>query len=213
MSKKKNIKGVLDNLLYTEDFDGLTSKLSKWRTNPHIILMDSKKAKGRILGFVKGLRLSSQIAYLVRKILSTDPVDVNWGHLVHNGSSCSPECDIIIHEPGFIQEWNGNGKPIMDFKFVECNKAIAIVSCKSYLRSIDKDYCKTMKKYGMKKIFLFAECCSEKSVQRLKKQAKEAGYSGLYYLFTLGKDSFVKKYESVHLQFVEDMKNLLKTSR
>jgi len=120
--KSSVLSGAMGKALSTEDFESLAYKLAKWRLDPSIKLMDSKKAKGRILDFVKGLRLSAQIAYLIRNILSADSLEVNWGHLIDNhGKSCSPECDIIIHRQGQIQKWNGSERPIMDFRFINCH--------------------------------------------------------------------------------------------
>ena len=73
---------------------------------------------------------------------------VSWGHLVDdNGESCSPECDIIIHRPGYYHRWNGDESPIINFKFIECSEALAVISCKSQTNSVDKGYCKAFAKY------------------------------------------------------------------
>ncbi len=203
------LSGAMGKILSTEDFESLANKLAMWRLDPSIKLMESKKSKGRILGFVKGLRLSAQIAYLIRNILSAHSIDVNWGHLIdNNGQSCSPECDIIIHQPGYIQKWNGSDRPIMDFKFINCGDALGIVSCKSLTRSVDKEYCKDFKKYKMKNIFLFVECCNAKSVDRLKKQAKAAGYKGFYYLYTIEKDGYININGNVYINFIKAIQAL-----
>jgi hypothetical protein len=142
------------------------------------------KYEGDILGFVKGLRLSARVIYFLRERLSSTDLEVNWGHLLDQGeSSCSPECDVIVHTKGHVQKWNGNQNPIMDFRFVSAGNARAVVSCKSNLTAIDKAYPKDLKKYGVRKIFLFAECCEETQFPVLLKKAKQAGYSGLWCLY------------------------------
>lgn len=195
--------GVIGRRLFTEPFDALTGVLARWRRDPQIRLMDSNTSKGRILRFVKGLRFSAQVAYLARHILSEDQVEVSWGHLVNDdGMSCSPECDVIIHRPGECHQWNGK---IMDFRFIYCSNALAVVSCKSDTRSVDKKYCSDFQKYGVNNIILFAECCKPHRVIPLKEQALKSGYSGFYYLYTLDGD-IVKQDEDVYIQFAEALK-------
>ena len=206
------LSGAMGKILSTEDFESLANKLAKWRLDPSIKLMESKKSKGRILCFVKGLRLSAEIAYLIRNIISTGNIEVNWGHLIDDkGESCSPECDIILHQPGQIQRWNGSDRPIMDFKFIERKNALGIVSCKSLTRSIDKEYCKDFQKYKMKNIFLFVECCNAKSVDRLKKQAKAAGYKGFYYLYSIEKGGYINIDDNVYINFIKKIQALSNT--
>ena len=216
MSKKTTKTGALGTRLSTEKFHALTATLAPWRLDPEIRLMDAKGAKGRILAFVKGLRLSARVAYLVRGILSGEEVEVSWGHLVdESGNSCSPECDIIIHRPGSIEQWNGDGgrEPIMDFKFIECANALAVISCKSFAKSVDKKYCGAFAKYGLEDIMLFAECCLPIRTASLKKQALAAGYSGFYYLYTIAKDDYVvQQDETVYLDFANAVRNLASPS-
>lgn len=203
------LSGAVGRPLSTEGFQGLAAELAGWRQDPSITLMDRKRSKGRILGFVKGLRLSARVAYLIRNILSAGDVEVNWGHLIDDrGKSCSPECDIIIHRRGHFQKWNGSEGPIMDFRFIECRNALGIVSCKSLTRSIDKEYCADFKKYRMRDIFLFAECCNPVSLDRLKRQAKEAGHKGFFYLYTLDKNGIIGTDENVYVKFIEAMQAL-----
>jgi len=203
------LQGAMGSLLYLEDFYALAEKLYKWRVHPVINTMEREKDKGRILGFVKGLRLSAEIAYIIRSILSSEDVEVNWGHLLDKkGESCSPECDIIIHRRGHIQQWDGGEKPIMDFRFIECSQALAVISCKSYARSIDKKYCEYFSKYNLKNILLFAECCTPSSVERLKEQAKERGYKGFYYLYTIDKNGVIAQDERMYIDFIENIKKI-----
>ncbi len=214
MAKKVKPIGDIEKCLLTEKFHGLSGELASWRMNPGVTRMDKQRDKGRILGFIKGLRFSARIAYLVRDILATKNIHVSWGHLVNDeGTSCSAECDIIIHKPGWLHKWNQGGKhPIMDFKFIRCSEAIAVISCKSLTRSIDKDYCKGLKPYNIKKVFLFSECCSPVSTKRLTRQAKEAGYSDFFYLYTVRKDSdtFAVNEEGI-LEFIIEVEALLAT--
>jgi hypothetical protein len=214
ISKQKDLDGKIERCLVTEDFVGLSEKLAKWRLDPIIRLMDTNRTKGRILGFIKGLRLSAQIAYLIRTIVSQENVEVNWGHLIDNeGNSCSPECDIIIHRQGHIQKWNGSKNPIMDFRFIKCKNALAVISCKSWTNSVDKKYCKDFLKYNLKNIFLFVECCNPNSIDRLKEQAIAAGYKGFFYLHTIDKRGVIKRDESVYLEFIQTIKDVSKLDR
>jgi hypothetical protein len=75
----------------------------------------------------------------------------------------------------------------MNFSFVKASTVRFVVSCKSLLNSIDADYPRTLKKYGVRKIFLFAESCDESQVEPLRKRAKKAGYSGMWCLYTTDK--------------------------
>ena len=210
----RSLEGRMATNLITEDFKGLSNKLWQWRSDTEIQLMDKKRQRGRVLGFVKGLRLSAEIAYLVRTIVSTENLQVSWGHLINErGSSCSPECDIIIHRSGYFQQWNGSSDPIMNFKFIEAKNAIAVISCKSFTADIDKKYCEDFHEYGLKNIFLVAECCRPGSVKRLKRQAKEAGYKGFYYLYTYKENDFsFGQDENVYIEFFKDIKKVVSSA-
>lgn len=212
MSKAESsiLKGRMELRLRTEPFFGLTEELVKWRLDPQIRLMDAKKDKGRILGFVKGLRLSARILYILRTIISSKDLEVSWGHLVdESGESCSPECDIIIHKPGHILEWNGSSNPIMNFKFIEAKNAIAVVSCKSYAKSVDKNYCEGFLKYNLKSIFLMVECCHINAVENLKNNALESGYKGFYYLYAMNDDTGeILRDEKNYIDFIEAIQSL-----
>jgi len=193
-SKRKSQTRVsVGKILKVEQLIGLTADLQKLRSNPPLVKRtkgrgEHKKGKreGDILDFVRGLRLSAGVIYFLRERLSSTDLEVNWGHLLDQGeSSCSPECDVIIHTKGHVRKWNGNEKPIMDFRFVSAANVRAVVSCKSQLRAtgIDRAYPKDLKKYGVKNIFLFAECCDETQFPGLRKKAREAGYCGLCCLY------------------------------
>ena len=213
-TQKHTAKGEIERCLVTEKFYGLAGELAKWRMSPDIVLADEKRSKGRILGFVKGLRFSARVAYLVRDILAGANLHVSWGHLVDmRGTSCSPECDIIVHPPGFIQKWNCGGKhPIMDFKFIKCTDARAVISCKSFARNVDMDYFKSMKPYKIGCVYLVAECCNPKDLLRLERQAKGAGYAGFCSIYTIKKGaSTFSVNEPGILEFVTAMRKLMKT--
>jgi hypothetical protein len=169
-----------------EPFEQLCTALSKWRIDPFIRLMDSEKAEGRVLGFVRGLRFSAQLIYAIRRVLKGTRLRADWGHVVDpEGLKCSPECDVIIHR-GYLGRWNGGRRPVMDFKFVDHEHAVAVISCKSYLTSIDSDYeqyCLKVRKY-VKDVWLFAECCPPGAVDRLREKSQEAGYGKFWYLYT-----------------------------
>lgn len=171
----------------------LAGELKELRLAPPKVTKKKGSRLGEILGFIRGLHLSARLAYFLRDQLSHTNCDVNWGHLLDdNYASCSPECDIIIHDKGQLRRWNGGDRPIMDFRFIRVTHAKAIVSCKSSLTSIDSKYPAILKKFGVKRVFLFAECCKKKDLIRLRKAAKKAGYAGLFclYLIETGKSNF-----------------------
>ncbi|MEQ1935655.1 MAG: hypothetical protein ABL962_17495, partial [Fimbriimonadaceae bacterium] len=84
---------------------------------------------------------------------------------------------------GHIRKWNGNKDGIMEFVFVEASQVKAVVSCKSLATAVDKDYPKSLRGYGVSKIFLFAECCKTTAVVNLRKRATQAGYQGMWFLY------------------------------
>src|SRR6266849_10235424 len=155
----KRSRARFGQVLAVEQLTGLTAELQRVRTHPPLVKRSDGKYEGGILAFVKGLRLSARVIYFLRERLSSTDLEVNWGHLVdRNEESCSPECDVIIHEKGHLRKWNGGEKSVMDFRFVEAGSVRAVVSCKSSLDTIDKAYPKSLRKYGVKTVFLFAEC-------------------------------------------------------
>ena len=184
--RSSKARGPFGKVLSVEQLTGLTAQLQKVRSTPPLVKRGDGKYEGDILGFVKGLRLSAGVIYFLRERLSSTDLEVNWGHLLDQGEiSCSPECDVIIHAKGHVRKWNGDEHPIMDFRFVRAGDVRAVVSCKSKLTAsaIDKAYPKDLKKYGVRKIFLFAECCEETQFSVLLKKAKQAGYCGLWCLY------------------------------
>src|SRR6266496_950154 len=171
----------------------LAGELKELRLAPPEVTKKKGSRLGEILGFIRGLHLSARLIYFLRDQLSHTNCDVNWGHLLDgNDASCSPECDIIIHDKGYLGRWNGGDRPVMDFRFIRVTSAKAVVSCKSLLTSIDQKYPATLRKFGVKKVFLFAECCKKRHLARLRKTARAAGYAGVYclYLIETGKSDF-----------------------
>lgn len=165
----------LSDMLKVEVFHGLKEELFKYRIQG---IQDTG-----ILGFVRGLRLSAQLIYAIRDLISSFDYEADWGHLLtREGRSCSPECDIIIHRKGYMHKWNGHKDPVMNFKFINCEDAVAVISCKSFIKTVDKKYAKDISSY-VNKVFLFAECCDPRAVNRLKKSALTAGYEGFCYLY------------------------------
>jgi hypothetical protein len=165
----------------------MTNQLANWRIDNFIRELETKKAKGRILPFVRGLRFSSLLTYAIREILSDTGSDLeaNWGHLLdEDGTLCSPECDIIIHHSGHVKRWNGSENPITDFRFVNPQKAVAVISCKSYLESnkVDKKYCELINPF-VQKVWLFSECCGPRSSNSIKSKALESGYDKFWNLY------------------------------
>lgn len=179
-------RGVVGDVLRLERFEGLAGELQPWRKSDDLKIIEAVKGSALVLPFVKGLRLSAQLVYILRAQLSHTDLEVDWGHLLDEEKvSCSPECDIIIHRRGFYREWNGSNRPVMDFKFVESEAAIAVVSCKSYAKAkdVDADYARKLQPY-VKHVFLFAECCAPSSVRSLQQKARNAGYAGFWHLYT-----------------------------
>jgi hypothetical protein len=194
------------NLAYGK-FSEVATEFQTLRLSPPDVKCRPGKRTGEILRFVRGLRLSARVIYILRDQLSGSNLEVSWGHLLDkNKASCSPECDIIIHEKGHVKKWNGDGgnNPIMDFRFIEAEKARAVVSCKSLLTDVDHDYPKDLKRYGVKRVFLFAESCQTEHFKKLNFKAKKAGYTALGCLyFTSSKGEGFKTDETLHANFAE----------
>jgi hypothetical protein len=171
--------------------------------NPPLVKRKDGKYEGSILGFVRGLRLSARLIYFLREHLSSTDLEVDWGHLLQRNETCSPECDVVVHTKGHAREWNGSNNPIMSFKFIDAESVRAVVSCKSSVSSIDKAYPKTLKKYGVDHVFLFAECCHESKFPRLREAATRAGYRGLWCLYLTQRGGSIKDDPSMHAAFAE----------
>jgi len=186
---KTLVNGVLGRRLRHSRFEKLVGDLKPWRADEDLRAIEAAKGSALVLPFVKGLHLSSQLIYLIRNHLSDTDLEVHWGHLLDPAEeSCSPECDIIVHSRGWVESWNGEPNPIMDFKFIKCENAHAVVSCKSFAKDIDKDYARKLGKY-IANILIFAECCGPKSASKLEKKAKAQGYTGFWYLYTMDQET------------------------
>jgi len=190
-AKRTTRAAGLVTMLECAPYKALCAEFAAFRIDAIIQLLEKNKDKGRILGFVRGLRLSAQLIYQIRDILSGSGLRADWGHLVDEDTSlCSPECDIIIYDGTYKRRWNNNDEPVMDFRFVEYSHAKAVISCKSYLTRIDTDYPRTLRRY-VKQVWLFAECCPRGKENILRLKARKAGYKGFYYLYPWdGKGSF-----------------------
>lgn len=176
--------------LQKENYDTIKAQLLSYRLNPFIREKEGEAGanKGLIFPFARGLRFSALLIYAIRESLSGSDLEVNWGQIVDDdGYACSGECDIIIHKKGHWKKWNGNdsGNHIMDFRFIEKENAIAVISCKSYLTksAIEKTYCENILKY-VDKVWLFAECCGPESVDLIRTESAAIGYSNFWYLYT-----------------------------
>jgi len=189
--------------LKNEPLTGLAAQLWSLRSAPALVKRKDGKYEGGILGFVKGLRLSAGVIYYLKQKLSQTNLEVSWGHLLdHKEASCSAECDVIVHSKGSVQKWNGTDHPIMEFKFVGIAQARAVISCKSQLTSIDKKYPEALKKFGVKKVFLFAECCKATRFPKLRDAAKKAGYADVCCLYlTDPTGGFVEVDERMYVDF------------
>ena len=200
-AKSKPRAAGLVTQLECAPFMALCAEFSTFRIDPVIQLMVKNQDKGRILGFVRGLRLSAQLIYEIRNILSGSGLHADWGHLLDKDTNlCSPECDIIVHNGKVKRRWNGHKESVMDFCFVEYSNAIAVISCKSYLTSIDVDYPRAMKRY-VKNVWLFAECCPKGKEAALRKKAREAGYKGFYYLYPWDHETSVEPKQDEWIKF------------
>ena len=101
----------------------------------------------------------------------------------------------------------------MNFKFVQADAVRAVVSCKSQLDSIDSDYPKALKAFGIRKVFLFAESCRQDRLDALRTAAKKAGYSGVWCLYTTEKgleDPFIKADENMYVEFGKAIREAVK---
>jgi len=203
--------GHTTRLLYEEPFVEMCANLSNWRIDSFMRHLEAEKRKGRVLAFVRGLRFSALLTYAVRDILSGTGLSANWGHLIdETGTLCSRECDVIIHRDGYVQRWNGkNEAPIMDFKFIAQEDAIAVISCKSYLRTnkVDENYCESMESF-VDRVWLFAECCGPRSARNIRKKALDTGYGDFWHLYTWSEKAGQQLNKGGWSRFVEEVEKL-----
>lgn len=183
------------SVLERQRFHTIKAGMQEYRLDEFIRQAESQSGsnKGTILPFVRGLRFSALLIYAIREILTGSGLTASWGHLIDSeGIYCSRECDIIIHPEGHIMRWNGDGgkNPVMDFKFVECEEALAVVSCKSYLTpsKIEQDYAVDLKRY-VNKVWLFSECCQEGKLEIAKERSELYGYEKFWTLYTWNREN------------------------
>ncbi|MFT3886514.1 MAG: hypothetical protein QM724_14155 [Flavobacteriales bacterium] len=176
-------------------------------------MLEKTKGKnvGKVLPFVRGLRFSALLIYAIREYLSGTDLTASWGHILGKDEVyCSRECDIIIHKKGHVHKWNGTKKHIMDFRFIEASKVKAVISCKSLVRAsnIDKTYCDDMKKY-VKRVWMFAECCSPRDAAVLNEKAKALGFKDCFYMYTwTRKNGTISKNDDGWVDFAKKIKKL-----
>ena len=197
-------------LLLETPFNKMVAEFSNWTMSDFIRQLESRKSKGRVLSFIRGLRLSAHLIYAIRDLLIGSDLTANWGHLIDDDNKfCSPECDIIIHKiSGQISRWNGNQNPVMDFRFISMAQAIVVISCKSQVKSIDEEYPKSIKKYT-KKVWLFGECCGPRSAKGLAEKAKKAGYEKFWHLYTWSPKTKADYNNEGWIDFVNEVKKLM----
>ena len=69
-------------LLLRERFESMVAEFRSWKMCDFIRQLEASRSKGRILPFVRGLRLSAQLVYAVRELLEGTDLTANWGHLL-----------------------------------------------------------------------------------------------------------------------------------
>ncbi len=101
----------------------------------------------------------------------------------------------------------------MDFKFVDQEDAVAVISCKSYLKSIGQDYEDYSRKVGkyVKNLWLFAECCPPADVDRLQERSRKAGYRKFWYLYPWDGERSIHLDEAMCLDFLKSVRRLART--
>jgi hypothetical protein len=186
MRQPKTAPAGLRRGLLLETFADVRSKLEIYRFNEELL-----QAKHQVLSYVQGLRFSALLIYSIRKILAATDWTASWGVVLGCDGRPSPECDIILHgKEKHDYAWNGGAggdQPIMDFRFVASAEARLVISCKSTLSSINKNIRRDAR--GLRpfvdRIWLFAENCDATKVKKLTKDAQDAGYERMWYLYGL----------------------------
>jgi len=182
----------MKDLLHEGHYNEIFAEFQSWHISAFVKQLNLNKNKGGVLPFVRGLRLSAQLIYAIRGIISEQPeLDANWGHILdQNNNFLSRECDIIIHRKGEVHKWNGKHGCVMDFRFISYDRALAVVSCKSFVTNsvISKEaaYCKEMKNF-VDKVWFFGECCAPKAVASLNKKAAAVGFDKFWHSYTWDK--------------------------
>jgi len=209
------LKKGYQTVLVEQKFHQIKAALQEYRLDSFIRENEGQRGggKGTILPFIRGLRFSALLIYAIREYISGTGLTASWGHIIdEEGEFCSRECDIVIHKEGYIMRWNGDGglHPVMDFKFIEQEKAIAVISCKSYLEKskLEKEYCNDIKKY-VDKVWLFSECCPPNKIEDINTEALSIGYEKFwtFYTWDRGTKGVEDQIELWH-DFVETLKSL-----
>jgi hypothetical protein len=186
------------------------AELSQWRMITPVDAIGEGDQSNRVLPFVQGLYFSALIIYALRECLGEPGIEVSWGHLLDTeGEYISRECDIIVHRKDrHAFRWNGHEHPVMDFRFIPCDQALAVVSCKSFLqlKHLDRKYPRQMEPFAQK-IALFAECCKGTELDRLKKAALNCGYMGMWYVYTRTESGVNTRDPAVWLDFLKAIKS------
>lgn len=214
---KNQNPGPLKRRFFLDNFNSMMSEFSEWRMDDYLKLLNkmNQKGWGKVLPFVRGLRLSARLIYIIRKNLNGTNLAADWGHLMNEaGDYLTPECDIILYDKkGKIDEWNDQTKnAVMNFKFIENTSAKLVISCKSLLKTsdVDKAYCEEVKKF-VNRIWLFAECCGPRSPLKIKERAKQSGYEKFFFLYTWSEAKGIKPDQEGWIEFInlirEDIKN------
>jgi len=199
-------------------FEELCAALLTTRECPPVVTIHQKngkkKKRGDILQFIRGLRLSARLIYILRDKLRDHAVEVNWGHVEDDRQRlCSPECEIIIHDGGVADRWNGrHHHSVMDFLFIKREAVKAIISCKSTLSAsgIDTDFAQVVKRdFKIHNTFLFAEVVDDSKYPSLKKKAKAAGYKGLWPIYRLDSKGGKIRNPQDYLDFLHTLRSAL----
>lgn len=206
--------GPLERRLYLGAYGEIFKEFSDWRMDSYIRLLEriKKKGWGKVLPFVRGLRLSARLIYVIRKHLEGSNLAADWGHLMGDaGEYLSPECDIIIYEKrGMLEEWNDKTKnAVMNFKFVKASNAKLVISCKSFLKTnnIEEEYCTELRKH-VDKVWIFAECCGPRSVENIRKKAEAFGYKMFFYIYTWSRKQGLNANEEGWIEFIKALRSL-----
>jgi len=177
--------GALERGVLLDSYDKLCHGMSRWRSDPDLF-----EARKQVLSFVVGLRFSALLIYGIRKLLEGTGLQASWGTiLADDGETCSPECDIIVHEGGRVATWNGGdavGCPVMEFCFINRSNVRLVISCKGQeLDDIDEEVAADVRKLRpfVDRIWLFAECCKEGKLEALEEKSKKKGYERFWYVY------------------------------
>jgi hypothetical protein len=204
-----NLAASHGELLLRERFESMVGEFRSWRMCNFIRQLEASKRNGRVLPFVRGLRLSAQLIYAIRELLEGTELTANWGHLLDvDRKFCSSECDVIIHrKTAHIRKWDGTEKPVMDFRFVSMAGTLVVISCKSLVRTIDEEYVVKLKKY-VDRVWLFGECCGPRSIVSLTEKAQLAGYEHFWHLYTWSPKTEEKLNKQGWNNFVSEVEKL-----